>query len=62
MLAPRDLRELLQSVQRRPGMYVREVDPLGELETMCHGYSTALNAHGIKEFGADFNSRFCQFL
>ena len=35
---------------------------LGQLEAQCTGWSAALAAHGIDEFGSAFNTRFRDWL
>jgi hypothetical protein len=57
----RDLYDFLQRVRKRPGMYLRDKS-LEDLDARCHGYSLALNAHAIQEFGTDFNELFSSYL
>jgi hypothetical protein len=56
-----DIYEFLRDVRERPGMYVLDYS-LEPLQSMCHGYSVALEAHGIHELGVDFNRRFSDFV
>jgi hypothetical protein len=53
--------DLLDSVCDRPGMFAAN-GRLAPIESMCHGYATALQNSGVHEFGADFNRRFCRYL
>jgi hypothetical protein len=57
----RTLEDLLDAVRARPGMFTVGFD-LDRIETMLHGYSAALHAHGITEMGRDFNRRFSDFV
>lgn len=52
---------LLRAACERPGMFDAEAS-LRPLQDMCHGYSVALQNHGIDEPGVNFNRRFGDFL
>jgi len=56
-----DLRAWLAAARSRPGMFVTGLS-LGQLEAQCTGWSAALAAHGIDEFGTGFNARFRDWL
>jgi len=47
----------LKSVQKRPGMFVRDGNNLSDLTTMLHGYEIALRMHNIEESGSNFTQR-----
>jgi hypothetical protein len=53
MITPHDPENVfgwLDEIQRRPGMYLAETStPLEELQTLVHGYTAALQVHGVVE-------------
>lgn len=54
---------LLERVRRRPGMYCDpENQPLSTLETMFHGYQSALADHDVPEDGRGFTLAFPKYL
>ena len=57
----RDIYEFFERVRQRPGMYFRRKS-LRELETMCHGYASALHNHKIQEPGVGFSAAFNDYL
>lgn len=52
---------MFEAVRARPGMWIPDKS-LAQLETMVHGYLVALRAHGVVEFGVEFNRRFSAFV
>jgi hypothetical protein len=57
----RSLEDMFESVRERPGMWIPDKS-LARLETMVHGYTVALRAHEVVEFGVEFNRRFSAFV
>lgn len=55
------LEDMLDAIRLRPEMWLPDKS-LFYLEAMAHGYSVALKAHDISEFGTDFNCRFANFV
>jgi hypothetical protein len=53
--------DFLQKVRSRPSMFTVDLS-LITIEDMLHGYSAALQAHGIDEPGRDFNHHFADFV
>ncbi len=60
-MPPSDLYQFLQVIRARPGLYVLD-QSLQQLETMLHGYCSALDVHDVDEFGVGFNARFRRHL
>lgn len=63
----RDLFGALDLIRTRPGMYLgwssqQRDAQLRTLEAVLNGYKLALDVHGIKEAGTEFDRRFREFV